>query len=116
MAMRRMHARGKEADQRERLRLSHRIGRPQPEALAEIGQDRGVLREQLAVVEAQGRDASERIDLKISIAALLALREVDHLQLIPFAALLQHDTRGHRARSGRVVQREHRLVLSKSFG
>ena len=53
MGVRGMHAGGKEADQRQRLGFGQLLLRPQAEALAEIGQDGGVLGQRLAVVEAQ---------------------------------------------------------------
>ena len=102
-----MHAGGKEADQGERLGVGKLLFRPQPEALAEIGQNGGVLRQRLAVVEAQGRHAPLRVDLEIVLRALLAVGEIDLLRLVLLAALFQHDMRRHRARAGSVVQRQH---------
>jgi hypothetical protein len=63
-------------------RLRQRILRPQAEALAEIGQDRRVLGDRLAAVEAQRRHAPQRMDLEIGFRALLALGEVDALGFV----------------------------------
>ena len=43
MRVRGVHGGGEEADEGERARLRDRVGRPQLEALAEVGEDRGVL-------------------------------------------------------------------------
>ena len=102
-----MHARRKEADQGERPRLRQRVARPEPEPLAEVGQDGRVLGQRLAVVEAQHRHAPLRVELEIGVGSLLAVDEVDDLLLIFLAALLEHDMRGERARPGREIQRQH---------
>jgi hypothetical protein len=75
--------------------------RPQAEPLAEIGQDGGVLGQRLAVVEAQRRHPSERMDLEIGPVRRPLARSTCLGSY--FAALFQHDMRGHRARTGRVV-------------
>ena len=110
MGVRRMHAPRKEADQRERLGLGDRIVRPQPEAFAQIRQNRGVLGQRLAIVEAQRRHASLRVDFQIGLGALLALGKIDRLRLVGLAALLQNDMRGHRARAGREIERQHAKI------
>ena len=111
MGVRGMHARGKEADQRERLGLGQRLARPQPEALAEIGQNGGVLGQRLAIVEPQRGHAPLRVDLEVGFRALLAAGQVHFLRLIFLAALFQHDVRGHRARPRGVIERHHRKTL-----
>ena len=91
------------------------VGRPQVEALAEIGQDRGVLGQRLAVVEPQHRHAAVRIDLQIGLGALLALGEIDLLRLVFLAAFLEHDVRRHRAGAGPVIKRQHCGILLKNM-
>ena len=113
MGVRRMHAGGKEADRRQRLGLAERVLRPQVEALAEIGQDRRVLRQRIAVVEAQHRHAALRIDFQIGVRALLAAGEVDFLRFVFFAALFEHDVRRHRAGARRVIKHQHCGILLK---
>src|SRR5215470_12290307 len=107
MGMRGMHARREEADQRQRFGFRHRIGRPQPETLAQIGQNGGVLRQRLAVVELERGHAALRVDLEVRLGALLAAGEIDLLRLIFVATLFHHDVRSHRTRARRVVQRQH---------
>ena len=106
-----MHARRQKANERKCFRLGDRVARPQPEALAKIGQDGGVLRDVLAAVEAQRRHASLRIDLEIGLGALLAPGEIDFLRLVFLPNLFQHDMSGHRARARRIIECEHRPSL-----
>src|SRR6202140_2513430 len=107
MGVRRMHAGGKKGDLGQRFGLGERVFRPQVEGFAEIGQDRRVLRQRIAVVEAQHRYAALRIDFQIGVGALLAAGEVDFLRLVFFAALLEHDVRRHRAGARRVIKHQH---------
>ena len=107
VGVRRMHARGEEADQRERSGFGQRIAWPQAEPFAEVGQDRRVLRERLAVVEPKDRHAALRVDLEIGFRALLVMSKVDLARRIGFAALLQHDVRGERTRAGSEIKCEH---------
>jgi hypothetical protein len=81
----------KVADQRHRLGFALRIFRPQAKSLAEIGQDRGVLGERRAVIEAEHRHAAERVELEIGFRALLAAGEIDFARLVFFTGLLEHD-------------------------
>src|SRR5262249_27246720 len=85
--------------------------RPQAEALAEIGQDGGVLGQGLAVVEAERRHPAERMDLQIVRRALLALGEVDLLRVVRLAAFLEHDVRRHGTGAGCEIKRQHAMTL-----
>jgi len=58
MGVRRMHARRKETDDGQSLRLRGRVCWPQAEPLAKVRQNGGVLGQRIAVVEAQGGHAS----------------------------------------------------------
>jgi hypothetical protein len=106
-----MHAGGEKADHGKRLRLLHRIGGPQAEALAQEGQDRRVLGERRAVVELERRHAAERMDLHVLGGLLLALGEVHALRLVLLAALLEHDVGCHGTGAGGVEKRQHRMLL-----
>src|SRR5262249_26093750 len=116
MGMRRMHARCKEADERKRLGFRDRVVRPQPEALAEVRQNRGVLGERLPVVEAQRRHAPERMDLQIGFGALFALGEIDLLRCVLLAAFLEHDMSRHRACAGSEIQCHHGMTSCLDVG
>src|SRR5262249_23492681 len=107
MGMGRMHARGEEADQGEGSGFGQRISRPQPEPLPQVRQDRRILGERRAVVEAEHRYPSPRVELAISLGALLAPGEIDLARLVFLAALLKYDVRRHGAGARRVVQRQH---------
>ena len=74
-----VHAGGEEADERQRARFGDRVGRPQPEPLAEIREDRGVLGQRAAVVEAKRGNAPLRVDLQVRLGLLLALAEIHPL-------------------------------------
>ncbi len=60
----------------------------------------------------QQRHPPLRVHLQVLLGALLALGEVHAPGLVLLAALLQHDMRGHRARAGAVIQRQHDNTLS----
>src|SRR6185437_15143609 len=110
MAMRRMDARGDPADERHHLRFLRQVVRPEIEALAEERQDRGVLGDELAIVEAERRHAAMRIDLQILGRALLALGKIDPAAVVFLAAFLEYDMRGHRARAGAVAKSQHSFL------
>ena len=60
-----------------------------------------------AVLEQIGRPAALVGASLGGLAALLAAGEIDRLRLVFLAALLEHNVSGHRARTGRVIKRQH---------
>ena len=107
MGVRRMYARRKEPNQRRAPCFGERVVRPQPVALAEIGQDRGVLRKRCAVIQSKQRHPALRVELEIGLGPLFALGEIDPERLVVFAALFQDDMRGHGARARSEIKAQH---------
>src|SRR5262247_2073585 len=78
MGVRGVHAGGEQADPRQRARFGHRIARPQPKALAKVGQNGGILSDVLATLQPEGRRASRPLGHS---RASTRQRSPDHLFL-----------------------------------
>src|SRR5262245_60603240 len=112
-----VHAGGEQANQRQRTCFGDGFRWPQAEALAEVGQDGGVLSDMLAIVEPQGRHPPLRMNSQIGFGSLFALCQIDALEVIFLAAFLEHDMCSEGTGARRIVELQHvKSLLRFPFG